>query len=67
MARQHSQTANGKVMLTVHVAQEIADKLDRYQKAISAGRWRRADRITKSAIVEDALRLYFSNRPEDDW
>jgi hypothetical protein len=47
-------------MLTVKVSRDVAEMLDRYQKRVSAGRWRRHERVTKRQIVEEALRRYIA-------
>jgi hypothetical protein len=64
MVRDQART-NGRVMLTVSVSQELAEMLDRYQKQVSAGRWRRSERVTKSAIVEAALRRYLAEAGQE--
>jgi len=51
---------DGEVMLTVKVSRDVAEMLDRYQKHVSAGRWRRHERVTKRQIVEEALRRYIA-------
>jgi len=51
---------DGQVMLTVKVSRDVAEMLDRYQKRVSAGRWRRHERVTKRQIVEEALRRYIA-------
>jgi hypothetical protein len=51
---------DGQVMITVKVSRDVAEMLDRYQKRVSAGRWRRHERITKRQIVEEALRRYIA-------
>jgi hypothetical protein len=56
---------DGQVMLTVKVSRDVAEMLDRYQKRVSAGRWRRHERVTKRQIVEEALRRYISAEADE--
>jgi hypothetical protein len=57
---------DGQVMLTVKVSRDVAEMLDRYQKRVSAGRWRRHERVTKRQIVEEALRRYIAAEADPD-
>jgi hypothetical protein len=57
---------DGQVMLTVKVSRDVAEMLDRYQKRVSAGRWRRHERVTKRQIVEEALRRYIAAEADAD-
>lgn len=57
---------DGQVMLTVKVSRDVAEMLDRYQKRVSAGRWRRHERVTKRQIVEEALRRYIAAEADLD-
>jgi hypothetical protein len=43
---------------TLAFSAELLERLDRYQKQLSAGRWRRGAAPTKSQLVEEALRAY---------
>jgi hypothetical protein len=56
---------DGQVMLTVKVSRDVAEMLDRYQKRVSAGRWRRHERVTKRQIVEEALRRYIAAEADE--
>lgn len=67
MVRTGARSHNGdKVMLTVHVSRETADLLDRFQKMVSAGRWRRSEMVTKGDIVDEALRRYIAEQVGPD-
>lgn len=62
--------SDGKVMISVRISLEVAAMLDHHQKRVSAGRWRRSERVTKSEIVEEALRRYLTEAAsgrEQEW
>lgn len=59
--------SDGRVMISVRISLEVASMLDHHQKRISAGKWRRSERVTKSEIVEEALRRYLAEVASEQW
>lgn len=43
---------------TISLSLELLERLDRYHKQLSAGRWRRGEAPTKSEIIAEAITAY---------